>query len=487
MKTNNMSIPPCQSRNRASAALPLLANPSFFYGLLTLGFFALSPTLRAVTPAPDGGYPNNNTAEGEEALFKLNLSYGNNTALGYHALHEAIGTLFNTAVGASSLAKNQDGDDNTAVGGGALAEDIHGGSNTAVGASALENTTASDNTAVGEQALRYNTSGTGNTAVGSRALSAGVVSVATGSYNTANGALSLVSNTTGYSNVANGWQALYSNKVGAHNSATGAEALYTNTADFNTAAGSRALYTNSTGNSNTASGYATLYNNTSGSSNTAVGTAALTYNTTGSNNVAIGRDAGTNLTTGSNNIVIGAGLLGNSADTNVTRIGKTTQKKVFIGGIYGIAEPAGSGIKPVYINSNGQLGTTPPASSARFKELIKPMEKASEGILSLKPVTFRYKDDTERTPQFGLIAEEVAKANPDLVVRDDNGQIYTVRYEAVNAMLLNEFLKEHRTVQELKATLAQQQKQIETLTAGLQKVTARVETSKPAQRVVSGD
>ena len=113
MKTNNMSIPPCQSRNRASAALPLLANPSFFYGLLTLGFFALSPTLRAVTPAPDGGYPNNNTAEGEEALFKLNLSYGNNTALGYHALHEAIGTLFNTAVGASSLAKNQDGDDNS--------------------------------------------------------------------------------------------------------------------------------------------------------------------------------------------------------------------------------------------------------------------------------------------------------------------------------------------------------------------------------------
>src|SRR5438270_549392 len=372
MKTNNMSIPPCQSRNRASAALPLLANPSFFYGLLTLGFFALSPTLRAVTPAPDGGYPNNNTAEGEEALFKLNLSYGNNTALGYN-------------------------------------------------------------------------------------------------------------------NVANGWQALYSNKVGAHNSATGAEALYTNTADFNTAAGSRALYTNSTGNSNTASGYATLYNNTSGSSNTAVGTAALTYNTTGSNNVAIGRDAGTNLTTGSNNIVIGAGLLGNSADTNVTRIGKTTQKKVFIGGIYGIAEPAGSGIKPVYINSNGQLGTTPPDSSARHQELIKPMEKAHGGILSLKPVTFRYKDDTERTPQFGLIAEEVAKANPDLVVRDDNGQIYTVRYEAVNAMLLNEFLKEHRTVQELKATLAQQQKQIETLTAGLQKVTARVETSKPAQRVVSGD
>jgi hypothetical protein len=156
----------------------------------------------------------------------------------------------------------------------------------------------------------------------------------------------------------------------------------------------------------------------------------------------------------------------------------------------------GGTIKPLYINSNGQLGTVPPASSARFKEAIEPMDKSSEAILAFKPVKFRYKNDEEAAPQFGLIAEEIAKVNPDLVVRDDSGQIYTVRYDAVNAMLLNEFLKEHRKVEEQQATItqqrkdfetkfAQQQKQIEVLTAGLQKVTARVEASNSAPRVVS--
>lgn len=130
----------------------------------------------------------------------------------------------------------------------------------------------------------------------------------------------------------------------------------------------------------------------------------------------------------------------------------------FIAGIYNIAEPVASGIKPVYINSTGQLGTTPPASSRRFKEAIKPMDKSSEAILGLTPVTFRYKSDSESTPQFGLIAEEVAKVNPDLVVRDDKGEIYTVRYDAVNAMLLNEFLKAHGQIE-------QQTRRIEELTA----------------------
>ncbi|PYK98370.1 MAG: hypothetical protein DME32_14375 [Verrucomicrobia bacterium] len=309
--------------------------------------------------------------------------------------------------------------------------------------------------------------GSQNTAIGSSALFGAIN--ASASYNTAIGFQSLYSVTTAYGNVATGWQALYSNKVGAHNSATGAEALYTNTADFNTATGSRSLYTNSTGTSNTASGYATLYNNTIGSYNTALGTGALTYNSSGSKNVAIGSNAGANLTSGGNNIVIGAGVLGKPGEANTTRIGNTTQKKTFIGGIYNVAEPVASGIKPVYINSTGQLGTTPPASSARFKEAVKPMEKASEGILSLTPVTFCYKDDTEKTPQFGLIAEQVAKINPDLVVRDEAGQIYTVRYEAVNAMLLNEFLKEHRRVQELETkaqkqetAMAQQEKEFQT-------------------------
>ena len=139
----------------------------------------------------------------------------------------------------------------------------------------------------------------------------------------------------------------------------------------------------------------------------------------------------------------------------------------------------GGTIKPVYINSTGRLGTQPPASARRFKTNIKPMDKSSEALLALKPVTFHYKNDEQSTAQFGLIAEEVAKVSPELVVRDDDGEIYTVRYEAVNAMLLNEFLKEHRTVQEQGATIARLQKQIEALTAGLQRVSAQIELSKP--------
>src|SRR5205085_1845299 len=146
----------------------------------------------------------------------------------------------------------------------------------------------------------------------------------------------------------------------------------------------------------------------------------------------------------------------------------------------------GGTIKPLYVNSNGQLGTQAPASARRFKKEIKPMDQTSEAILGLKPVTFQYKSDSQGTPQFGLIAEEVAKVNPDLVMCDDDGEIYTVRYEAVNAMLLNEFLKEHRKVATLEAALAderkrfddraaRQQKQIETLSAAVQKVSDQLE------------
>src|SRR5262249_19357696 len=193
-----------------------------------------------------------------------------------------------------------------------------------------------------------------------------------------------------------------------------------------------------------------------GTNNTANGANALLHNT-GSNNIAVGNSAGISLTTGSNNIDIGnAGAAGESAKIRIGKQG--TQTAALIAGIYNVNE--GGTIKPVYINSNGQLGTQPPASSQRFKEAIRPMDNSSEAILGLNPVTFHYKGDREGTPQFGLIAEEVAKANPDLVMRDENGQIYTVRYDAVNAMLLNEFLKEHRTVQE-------QQREIESLKAEL--------------------
>jgi hypothetical protein len=168
--------------------------------------------------------------------------------------------------------------------------------------------------------------------------------------------------------------------------------------------------------------------------------------------VAIGFNAGASLTTGSDNIDIGhAGVAGES---NTMRIGTVKQTKTFISGILGTAT-ANANAVPVVIDSAGQLGTV--SSSRRFKDEIKPMDNSSEAILGLKPVTFHYKSDTQNTPQFGLIAEEVAKVNPDLVVRDETGEVYTVRYEAVNAMLLNEFLKEHRKVEQQERTAQQQE------------------------------
>ena len=353
-----------------------------------LACFGLSPTGRAVVPAPDGDYPGFNTAEGEDALFSLTTGIGN------------------TANGAFALYKNRTGNGNTAN---------------------------------GFEALFNNTTGYGNTA---------------------NGVQALLNNTTGHSNTANGFQALAANTTAFQNTATGLQALFSNT----------------TGHQNTAIGYIALLNNT-----------------IGNGNIALGHEAGENLTTGSNNIVIGAGVLGVAGESNTIRIGNSgTQVATFIAGISG---KTASGGVAVYVNANGKLGTT--VSSARFKEQIKPMDKASEAIHALKPVTFRYKEelDPEGIPQFGLVAEEVEKVNPDLVARDDKGEIYTVRYEAVNAMLLNEFLKEHRTVQEQKATIAQlkqdfesklaeQQKQIDALTAGLQKVSAHLELNKSAPQTV---
>src|SRR5262249_31418606 len=279
------------------------------------------------------------------------------------------------------------------------------------------------------------------------------------------------------------------------NTANGHNALFNNTTgDFNTANGWSALSDNQTGRDNTAIGEEALSFNTIGSENTAIGVQALADNQTGSNNIALGIQAGLNLSTGDNNIDIGN--KGVKAEASTIRIGtKEIQTATFIAGISG---KTASGGVAVYVNANGKLGTT--VSSARFKEQIKPMDKTSEAIHALKPVTFRYKQelDPEGIPQFGLVAEDVEKVNPDLVARDDQGKVCTVRYEAVNAMLLNEFLKEHRKVQEQEATIAQlkstiaeqetidanQQKQIEALTAGLQKVSAQVELQKPSRETV---
>jgi uncharacterized coiled-coil protein SlyX len=277
-------------------------------------------------------------------------------------------------------------------------------------------------------------------------------------------------------NTAEGEDALLNVLTGSNNTAVGFQALYYNTGGVaNTATGSHALLNNTTALYNTAAGYAALYGNTTGSSNTASGSNSLYSNTTGANNIAFGFNAGQHLTTGSNNIDIGTE--GVAGESNTIRIGTLgTQTATYIAGIMGRTAPMGT---PVFVNANGQLGTTP--SSARFKDHIKPMDKASEAVLALKPVTFHYKKelDPHGIPQFGLVAEEVEKVNPDLVSRDAKGKVYTVRYEAVNAMLLNEFLKEHKTfleeqrkvaqqeatISQLKSTVAQQQRDSRTTAA----------------------
>src|SRR6266511_2794449 len=463
---------------------------------LLLACFALAsaPTAFGVVPAPDGGYPGGNTAEGDNALLSLTTG-ANNTAIGQDALFSNTTGSNNTANGAAALADNTTGSSNTANGLTALFHNTTGIENTANGVSALqENATGSFNTANGVDALFGNTIGNFNTANGAAALQNNTA----GSNNTAAGTQALNKNITGSNNTADGFQALFFNTTGFENAATGWRALFGNTIGFhNTADGFQALFSNTTGNHNTADGDIALLHNTTGNFNTAAGAHTLLNNTTGSFNIAVGINAGNNLTIGNNNIDIGnRGVAGEFATARIGTAG--TQTRTFIAGVSGVAV-AGS---TVVVNSSGQLGVA--VSSERFKDEIKRMDKASEAILALQPVTFRYKKniDPDGIPQFGLVAEEVAKVNPDLVARDAKGGVYTVRYEAVNAMLLNEFLKEHSTMQELKskvakqeatiaqqrkdlqATAAQQQKQLEALTAGLQKVSAQIEVSKPPLQMV---
>ena len=381
-----------------------------------LSCFGLSAKILAVVPAPDGGYPGNNTAEGTNALFSLTSGI-DNTALGFEAL--------------------------------------------------FRNTTGDFNTAEGFGALFNNTSGTQNTATGVNAL----ISNTTGSFNTAHGVNTLFRNTTGFQNAATGVQALFSNTTGFHN----------------TAAGFQALLSNTTGNHNTADGDNALVHDTTGSLNTAIGAHTLDQNITGSSNVALGFQAGFNIT-GNGNVCVGQNILGVAGESNVTRIGN-------------IGSTAQANGVFVTVGAGGKLGFQ--VSSRRYKDDIKPMNKASEALFALKPVSFRYKQeiDPARSPDFGLIAEDVAIVNPDLVARDEDGKIVTVRYQAVYAMLLNEFLKAHSKVQEQEAviaqvksnaakqeaTIARQQKQIEALTEGLQKVSAQLEAGKTSPRIVLND
>jgi hypothetical protein len=434
---------------------------NLIYILIGIVCIALLPRAQAVVPAPDGGYPGGNTAEGQAALLSLTTGFYN-TAVGVFSLLSLTDGSFCTGVGAGTLLVNT-ADSNTATGAGALFSNTTGTQNSANGAFALfSNTTGATNTATGAAALLSNTEGIENTATGFQAL----FSNTEGIENTANGVFALFSNTEGGFNTALGVDALLRNTTGSGNTANGAEALNSNTEGFN----------------NTANGFAALGNNTIGDHNTANGVSALALNTEGSNNTALGELAGIGVTTASNVICIGAGVDG----ANVS-------DSCFIGNIRDV-QTANADAIPVLIDSAGQLGTI--SSSRRFKKEIKPMDKASEAILALKPVTFHYKSDTTETPQFGLIAEEVAGINPDLVVRDENGEIYTVRYDAVNAMLLNEFLKEHRKVQEQEATITQLKKdfratvaqlatRLDEQAAQLQKVSKEAEASKARPQMVN--
>jgi len=417
MKTKHMTTLQLEhSIGRSPLRLGLLLIP------LVLACFALLPSKAfGVLPAPDGGYANENTAEGDNALGSLTTG-SRNTAIGWKALFIDTTGSQNTSIGDHTLRYNTTGYQNTATGSSALPNNTTGVQNTATGANALYfNTTGSDNTAIGYFAL----GGPGGTTRG------------TGSFNTATGEAALVANTTGYQN---------------------------------TATGSRALFDNATGHDNTAIGFQALHGNN------------------GSNNIGLGHNAGSALTTGSNNIDIGD--FGAAGESNTVRIGRFgLQTRAYMQGISGATVASGVG---VIVGSNGQLGTI--LSSARFKDAIKPMDKASEAILALKPVTFRYKKelDPEGIPQFGLVAEQVEKVNPDLVVRDKKGEIYTVRYDAVNAMLLNEFLKEHRKVEEQETTIVELKSGMTALAAivkeqaaQIQKVSAQLEANKPAAQVVN--
>ena len=358
----------------------------------------------------------------------------------------------------------------------------YSGGNTAEGQSALLSlTTGSYNTAVGFLSLESNTDASFNTAIG-----AGTLFASTGQQNTATGAGALLTNASGAANTANGTFALFSNTIGGGNVAVGSFALDANVAGAN----------------NTAVGYLALRDNL-GDENTGIGIGALESNTSGSFNTAVGTFAGDALSTGDNNIDIGYNVVGLAGESNTTRIGNTDITDTFIRGISGTTIASGD---PVLVASNGHLGTL--TSSARFKDDIKPMDKTSEALFSLKPVTFRYKKeiDPTGTPQFGLVAEEVEKVNPDLVVRDENGTVNSVRYQQVNVMLLNEFLKEHKRVEEqqskiqnqeetiagLKSMVARQQKGMEILTAQLkeqaeqfQRVSAKLEVIEPGSQTVS--
>ena len=398
-----------------------------------------------------------NTALGLQALASISTGFGN-TASGYRVLYSNTTGVGNTACGDRALFSNTSGKNNTAVGYRALYSNTTANNNTANGFRALgSNTTGKNNTASGYWALYSNTTGSYNTAAGFRALGSNT----SGERNTACGFRALSANTVGNYNTAIGFQALLSNTTGRKNTATGYQALFSNTGGWdNTACGYRALFSNSfnSARNNTAIGSYALNLNANGQGNTAVGTIALINNTGGSNNIAVGYRAGIYVT-GSQNIDIGHS--GYAGENQTTRIG-FSQNRMFVAGVRGVTTGLANAVN-VMIDSAGQLGTI--SSSRRFKDDIHDMADASERLLDLRPVLFRYKEafvNGENPIQYGLIAEEVAEVFPDLVVYDEEGKPFTVKYHLLSTMLLNE-LQEQQA--ELDA-LASRMEKLETLVSG---------------------
>ncbi len=334
------------------------------------------------------------------------------------------------------------------------------GNNTGIGFSALASNTGVYNTAIGGSALAANTSGNANTGLGALTLRLNT----TGVGNTAVGAGALHDNTTGQVNVAVGEDALQHNTTASANVAVGKLALWLNTTGFdNVAAGNSALEGNTTGVDNVAIGREALLDSDVASGNTAIGRSALLH-VTGSNNVAVGRNAGANIVGGSNNIHIGGNLFGTPGDTNTIRIGLPgVQTRAFIGGIRGTTTGFNDAV-PVLIDGNGQLGTI--NSSRRVKEDIRDMADASSRLMKLRPVAFRYRQayaDGSKPVQFGLIAEEVADAFPELAVRGRDGEVQTVHYETLSVLLLNEWQKERRVNDEQQRRLAALEREVAAL------------------------
>jgi len=357
------------------------------------------------------------------------------------------------------------------MGSGAL-EMGSGSSNSAFGASALNNNFGDENVAVGASTLYFNSNGSSNVAVGTGSMWFNT----NGNFNTAVGAGSLSGKSpTGFAsnNTAIGYVALAGITDGNNNTASGYEALSTNsTGSNNTASGSSALYANTTGYSNVAYGYNALLSNTTGYFNTASGQAALKLNTTGTNNTADGYQAGSNITTGRNNIDIGnkgEATDGVATDSGVIRIGtqspKALQTSTYIAGIYDNTSVTGL---PVVIDSNGQLGTT--SSSERFKTNITPMGSNTAKLQQLRPVTFQYKADPKGALRYGLIAEEVAKVYPELVVRDGKGRIDGVRYDELAPMLLNELQRQKSVIEAQAAEFRDMKRQLAEMRAALSKL-----------------